>query len=113
MAYNGTTAASSVSNPPRSLVQGLGGHAGSTGFDGMGHAGSHAGGLWSYVSTNTTAEVVGSDFFTDGKALGMRVGDMVLGVSHTTSVGSSGVAWVGVVSYVSTAGAGLAAGINL
>ena len=111
MAYVGSTAASSVANPPRILVQGVGGFPSSTGFDTAGHAGSHAGGLWSYVSTNTTAEVVAAGFFTDGKELGMRVGDMVLGVSHTTTVGSSGVAFVGVVSHVSSTGVSLAAGI--
>lgn len=111
MAYNGSTAASSVANPPRCLVQGVGGFASSSGFDNIGHAGAHAGGLWSYVSTNTTAEVVAAGFFTDGKVLGMRPGDMVLGVSHTTTVGSSGVVYVGVVSHVSSTGVSLAAGI--
>jgi hypothetical protein len=113
MAYSGTTAASSVANPPRALFQGIGGSVTSSGFDGIGHPGAHAGSLWSYVSTNTTAEVVAAGFFTDGQRLGMRPGDMVLGVSHTTTVGSSGVAWLGVVSHVSSTGAGLAAGINL
>jgi hypothetical protein len=111
MAYNGTTAASSVANPPRALVQGLGGFPSSSGFDDIGHPGAHAGSLWSYVSTNTTAEVVATGFFTDGKVLGMRPGDLVLGVSHTTTVGSSGVGWMGVVSHVSSTGVSLNAGI--
>jgi hypothetical protein len=111
MAYNGTTAASSVSNPPRALFQGVGGSVTSSGFDGIGHAGGHAGSLWSYVSTDTTAEVVAAGFFTDGQRLGMRPGDLVLGVSHTTTVGSSGVGWLGVVSHVSSTGVSLNAGI--
>lgn len=112
MAYFGSTAASSVANPPRQLLSaGFSGAAASTGLlpqAVLGTPNGQGGSLWHYCSTNTTAEVVASNFFTDGKALGMRPGDLVLGVGFATS-GTSGVGWMGVVSQVSTSGASLSA----
>ncbi|TXJ25385.1 MAG: hypothetical protein E6Q24_14730 [Chitinophagaceae bacterium] len=110
MAYFGSTAASSVANPPRQLLSaGFSGLPASTGLlpqAALGAANAQGGSVWYYCSTNTTAEVVASNFFTDGKALGMRPGDLVMGVGFATS-GTSGVPWLGCVSHVSTSGASL------
>jgi hypothetical protein len=72
----------------------------------LGAPNGQGGSLWHYCSTNTTAEVVATGFFTDGKALGMRPGDLVLGVGFATS-GTSGVPWLGCVSHVSSTGVSL------
>lgn len=110
MAYSGSTASSSLANPPRQLLSaGFSGLPASTGFTpqaSLGAPNGQGGSVWHYCSTNTTAEVVASNFFTDGKALGMRPGDLVMGVSFST-IGSSGVPWLGCVSHVSTSGASL------
>lgn len=96
MAYSGTTAATTVANPPIQLTKGLGGgvQSGSTGGTGTG--------LWFYSSTNGTTEVHASNFFTDAYYLGMKAGDVVIGVSNT---GSSAHVWVGVLGAVTTSGA--------
>lgn len=112
MAYFGSTASSSVANPPRQLLSASINAAGaSTGLVPQAILASpngQGGSVWYYCSTNTTAEVVASNFFTDGKYLGMRPGDLVMGVGFATS-GTSGVGWMGVVSQVSTSGASLSA----
>lgn len=96
--YLGTTAASSVSNPPIEMYNSLGGQ---TNRPGAGSA------MWYYNSTNTSTEVTTANFFTDGQALGMKVGDIVQ-VVYTTSVGSSSVIpYQGCIGAVSTNGATL------
>lgn len=96
MSYSGTTAASTVRNPPIQIAKGLGGgvQSGSTGGTGTG--------LWFYSSTNGSTEVHAAGFFSDAKYLGMKAGDVVIGVSNT---GSSAHVWVGILGAVSTAGA--------
>lgn len=112
MAYSGSTAATSLANPPRMLLAaGFSAMATSTGLlpaAALGAPNGQGGSLWHYCSTNTTAEVVATGFFTDGKTLGMRPGDLVLGVGFATS-GTSGVGWMGVVSHVSSTGVSLSA----
>lgn len=110
MAYSGTTAASSVSNPPRKIVEGIAGNAGTTGLTTVPNApGAQGGALWYYSSTNLTTDLVASDFFSDGKALGMRPGDMVMGTQFT-SAGSSVITFQGAITGVSTSGASLSTG---
>lgn len=36
-----------------------------------------ANGIWIYVSADVSTDVDASDYFTNGKALGMKVGDIV------------------------------------
>jgi hypothetical protein len=120
MSYYGTTQLSSLVNPPRQLVAGIANVpalTGSTAYlttqgstaafaQGPGNAG---GGLWYYCSTNTSTEAQATNFFSDGFYLGMRPGDIVMGVSFT-SLGSSVTTWLGAVTVVSTAGAQLSTG---
>jgi hypothetical protein len=47
--------------------------------------GGGGGGEWSYLSTHTAAAVAASGFFTNGAALGMKVGDGIRSVQLTTA----------------------------
>lgn len=106
MAYSGTTAATSVSNPPRNvLAAAMSMVSGTTGLTTAPSApGGQGGGLWYYCSTNATTDLVASGFFSDGENLGMRPGDMVMGVQFT-SAGSSVITFYGAITAITTAGA--------
>lgn len=113
MAYNGSTAASSIANPPRlvssaSLTVEHGSSAlqgdGSTGFP-INSPGGRGGNVWAYVSTDAVGTVIGSSYFTDGYKLGMRPGDFLLGVSHTTD-GATLVRYFGAVLSVDSSAGG-------
>lgn len=120
MAYFGTTAASSISNPPRQLIAGFANNPalpGSTEFlSTQGSTAAYAnapggigGGLWFYASTNLTTDLTAANFFSDAFYMGMRAGDMVMGVQFT-SAGSSAISFQGVITSVTTAGAALSTG---
>lgn len=121
MAYFGTTASSSVSNPPRQLIAPIAispALTGSTNFlttQGSTYAnnahapGGGGGSVWYYCSTNLTTDIVASNFFSDGFYLGMRAGDMVMGVQFS-SLGSSHISFQGSIVSVTTAGASLSTG---
>ena len=49
-------------------------------------------GVWHYASTDDVATVTGTDYFTNGSALGMKVGDLVM--IYDTDGGDGGVAFV-------------------
>jgi hypothetical protein len=86
-------------------VEGIAGNAGTTGLTtNPGAPGAQGGALWFYSSTNLTTDLVASGFFSDGKALGMRPGDMVMGVQFS-SAGSSVTSFYGAITGVTTAGA--------
>ena len=101
MAYNGSTAASSIANPP---VLMFGTHAaidqripgsgttGSTIYMNNAYKASTAvysegrafgGQMWGYWSTDNTTAVASSGYFTDAGPLGMRPGDIILTVGNT------------------------------
>lgn len=108
MSYSGTTAASSVSNPPilLSRIAGVRTILGTSGLTGWTSGVTRAGGigLWQYISTNLTTDLTPAAFFTDGYQLGMQVGDLLLNVQYT-SAGSSFICGLGVlVTTNSTAG---------
>ena len=113
MAYSGSTAPSSVANPPRKLVEGVASLRGTTGLttDPSGVPGGQGGALWVYNSTNQTTDLTVSNFFSDGYYLGMRPGDIVMGCWFT-SAGSSVVSYQGTITGVSTSGATLGAMIT-
>lgn len=56
---------------------------------------------WNYKHTDVHTDVDESDYFTDGDAKGMRVGDVVLVSKSTTTVGTT----VHYVSVVTSGGA--------
>ena len=61
---------------------------------------------WVYTSSHTQAEAAGTGFFTDGRTLGMAIGDSVLVVGATTLVISNHT-----VNAVATTGVTLSAGL--
>jgi hypothetical protein len=89
MAYSGTTAASSLANPPILLVRGLGtlvnagAVVGSTVQPNVGGTG-----LWYYASTDGSTLLQAAGYFSDGRLLGMRNGDFML-IAAATAVGST------------------------
>jgi len=103
MAYSGTTAASSLRNPPR-LVSGgaLYGQPTSTGLSTAPSSPNVQGGqIWYYCSTNKTTDLTATGFFADGYNLGMRPGDLVI-ATQFTSAGSSVIMSIHPVTVVNT-----------
>jgi hypothetical protein len=120
MAYFGTTAGSSVANPPRQLVAPFAMNQAAPGVtsylstqgSGASYAnapGGGGGGLWFYSSTNLTTDLTVANFFSDGFYLGMRPGDVVMG-NQFTSAGSSLITFTGSINSVSTSGCALSTG---
>lgn len=97
MAYIGTTAASSIANPPRPVAPLDAARIASTGSP-------MAARLWLYASTGTSTDPFTSNFFVDGYYLGMKQGDVVICVNQTSTVASSQQLSLGIVGAVSTAG---------
>lgn len=64
-------------NPPVCVVQPIAFGGGST-FNSTVASTLIGGKLWFYVSSHTQAEVGTSDFISDGQALGMKPGDMLI-----------------------------------
>ena len=116
MAYLGSTQASSLRNPPRCLISGFAGTPRSTALstgipsDGLASAYRTQGGaVWLYSSSHGSTAAMDTNFFTDAWYIGMRPGDIVLGVQWTTA-GSSTVLYMGAIAAVSTSGANLSTG---
>lgn len=99
MSYAGTTAASTVTNPPRPVTASLINANNNTTEANDGYN------LWIYNSTHSTTQLTDTAFFTDAYYIGMRQGDILIG--HTNTGSSIGV-YVGVLGAVTTAGAALA-----
>lgn len=98
MAYSGSTAASSVANPP-ALIAGQLTRSSSLG------ANVRGGSLWSYQSTDGSTVTSASNYFTDAWYLGIRPGDRIEG-TYYSSVGSTDrYAYRLIVTGVTTAGA--------
>ena len=105
MAYLSSTVGSSA-NPPQLVSQGissrgLGKSTPST--DSKGWAPK----TWVYNSTHTGAAVAAAGFFTDAKALGMSLGDIVMVVGSTTYTTTAHA-----VTAVTSTGASLSTGIS-
>ena len=97
--YFGTTAATSAANPPIVIGGGL--------TSGVNTASTLGNGsrLWFYNTTLGTSELLTVGAISDGYNLGMRSGDMIIGVSCT---GSSAAAFMGVLAVVASSGASIA-----
>lgn len=109
MAYSGTTAASSLANPPIKLAGGI---ANTTRFQSTASnaavaAGQGGGnGLWLYSTTDVSSTLFAAGAITDGYELGMKTGDVVIVSCFISTVTSSGTLTMGLVSSVSTTGGG-------
>ena len=91
MAYIGSTAATSVANPPILLARGMGTLSASTGIAGViGSVGPLGGtGLWFYASVDPSSSITTNvAYFTDGLQLGMRNGDIII-AAYASSVQST------------------------
>lgn len=89
LTYNGTTAGSTLANPPVLMKSAMGGHlqyvtSGSTVAPMTYGSGAK---IWFYASSNAASELAGAAAINDGVALGMTIGDVMLGV--TTTAGST------------------------
>lgn len=94
MAYSGTTAASSASNPPVLLARPMA-HVSTTNADLFYSSAATSpatfrggNGLWIYQSTDPTSTIIATTtYFTDGLELGMRNGDAILCISASSAGG--------------------------
>jgi len=110
MSYSGSTAASTVANPVKQIFGQITSVPETTGLSTNAQQQHQQGGnLWYYSSTNKTTDITASNFFSDGKNLGMRPGDGIFG-NWFTSAGSSVVTFQGTVVSVNTSGASLSTG---
>lgn len=115
MAYSGSTQLSSVANPPRQIATGGAPIANAVGniLSASGNTtGTFVGGcsLWYYCSSDSATIASSPGYFTDGKQLGMRMGDVML-VVNQSSLGTSPALSMGVVGTSnSTAGFNLVIG---
>lgn len=103
-AYAGSTAGATSANPPMLIAKTMAGRANTTGGTTSGGMG---GGLWLYYSTNPSSDLYNTNFFSDAYYLGMKNGDVVMGIGCT---GSSGLFTIGVMGAVTTAGGALSTG---
>ena len=113
MSYSGSTASSSVANPPAKVTQGIAAYdrsstALSTAIPGVKQGAS----LWLYNSTNKTTDMTVANFFSDAYDIGIRPGDIVMGIQYS-SAASSGVLFFGGITGVSTSGAALSTGCTI
>lgn len=98
MSYSGTTAASTLSNPPFQVARGIGGPSALT-------TGGGGRGLWMYATSDESTNLISTTYFSDGKQLGFSRGDVIISVHATgSSIGLS----IGVIGTVSTLGCGVA-----
>lgn len=111
MAYSGSTAASSVANPP--LLITAGGALSPTLNAAANVLGSSlqtttpfVGGnsIWRYTSSDASTLAQGPGYFTDGLALGMKIGDLIAIVAQTSLGTSPTMSWGVLVTTNSTAG---------
>jgi len=98
MTYVGTTAESSVRNPPRRIDSGLL----SQRNRGESTSINEGGALWTYTSSNLTTSLITTGFFSDGALLGMRNGDIVIANTQSTQSSTGSILFLGVVTGVSS-----------
>jgi hypothetical protein len=108
LTYNGSTAGSTLANPPVLLAAAIGGHVqfantGSTAAIAKLPTGALGAQFWYYASTNDPlTELVAQNTFGDGYALGMHPGDIVFCVKSTAD---STAPFLGIGVAVTSAGA--------
>ena len=109
MAYSGSTAGSTSANPPVLLVGGTPTYGAANAVLGssLNTTSAYYGGgfnIWKYNSSDASTLLQGAGYFTDGLALGMKYGDIMIHVCQT-SLGTSPTMNIGViVTTNSTAG---------
>ena len=108
MSYSGTTAASTLANPPINVFSPMNRIVLNNGSTINGTAGGSGAQIWIYTSTNSATEASSGTnsgaFFADGWNLGMRNGDVVfmIGATAATTLGLA----IGVIQGLTSTGAG-------
>ena len=106
MAYVGSSAASTVANPPSRVDNALLSQRNIRESTSVASGGS----LWVYNSSNLTTDLTASGFISDAAALGMRNGDIMIAASHSTESSTGHIIRIGMISFDSTSGASLSTG---
>lgn len=105
MAYFSSTVGA-TGNPPQ-LIAPVGGGArtilGTSNLTAWSSGVTRSGGMqvYRYNSTNLTTDMTVAGFFTDGRDLGMQVGDLLVG-TQWSSAGSSFISYMGVLTTTNT-----------
>jgi len=94
MAYQGSTASSSVANPPSLMVEGV--------------VGSPS--LWAYTSTHTSTSLKTANFFTDAQNLGIAQDDILFATNNAST--TAPITYMGAFGAVSTSGAALSSAVS-
>ena len=106
MAYSGTTAASSASNPPvytgGPLVRGT-----------TAGPNPRGGAFWYYASADGSTVVSASGYFTDAVKLGMRVGDTIHGVYQSSLGSTTAYTYRLIITSLTTAGAAVCSTVQM
>ena len=108
MSYAGTTAASTLINPPINVFSPMNRIVLNNGSTINGAGGGSGAQIWIYTSTNSATEASSGTnsgaFFADGWNLGMRNGDVVfmIGATAATTLGLA----IGVIQGLTSTGAG-------
>ena len=103
MAYSGSTAASSVANPPNRIDSGLLSRSNINESTSVFRGTS----LWTYHTTSTTTELFNVGYFTDAGRLGLVPGDIMIGHASTGQGSTDICAFIGVVHSSNLTGANL------
>jgi len=103
MSYVGSTAASTVANPPNRVTQGLMSQSNYNESTSISNGGS----LWTYNSSNLTTDLVVANFFSDGHTLGMRNGDILIANTYSTESSTGQIVIIGTIVGLSTSGASM------
>lgn len=106
MAYVGSTAASTVANPPNRVDNALLSQRSIRESTSVAEGGS----LWVYNSSNLTTDLTSSSFISDAANLGMRNGDILIAASHSTESSTGHIIRIGMVAFDSTSAASMSTG---
>lgn len=103
MAYSGTTAATTVTNPLVEMYSVMHGRLANSSTSATGGGGK----VWLYNSTNLTTDMTVANFFIDAYYLGAKQGDLVMGVQAASAGSTAQISYIGALGAVSTSGAAL------
>lgn len=105
MSYSGSTATSP--NPPRVMVPTMGFNAAANSTS----VSKRSGNIWFYNTSDSSTSLMNAGYFTDGKQLGMQVGDVLMALTWSTESSTGHVTVFGaLVTTNSTAGWNLSTG---
>lgn len=91
MTYYGTTAATTAANPPVRLTGGIG----MISYPGDLTTSARGTQVWFYSSTNVPADMSAAGTFVDGVRLGMKNGDILMGVMNGGATSTDAYTYVG------------------